>query len=141
MGSKPDEARGTDLTQLVIMGLLLDIRHRVTRLERKVDQDNTELGVELDKIEADDQAEAAAVARVEQEVADLKAKATAGTLTGEEHQRLAALENELEARTARLNAEADAGDGTVVDQPVTAVDDGSAAAGDTGDTGTVPHNE
>lgn len=73
--------------------------------------DTSALGVELDKIEAEDTAEADAIARVEADITALKDKQAAGVLSPDESARLIALENEMTAHTARLNAAADAAEG------------------------------
>ena len=121
MGTHPDEARGT-LHGLVTLGLLLDIRQRLIRMENRMAEDTSALGVELDKIETEDTAEADAITRVEADIAALKAQQATGVLSPDEAARLAALKNEIAAHAARLNAAADAAEGaptgTVVSTPV-----------------------
>ena|SRR5215467_5343189 len=84
-----------------------DIQDRLTRIEivlraiyREVRKDMAELDDELDSIEAAESAEQADLARV---IADLEAKAQAGTITDEERSRLQALQAAIEADTAALD--------------------------------------
>lgn len=135
---------GNRLRELLTLHLLLDVRARLIRIEAKMDHDNTELGQELDQIEADEATEAAAIDHV---LADLEAKEAAGTLTGDEHQRLEAIRAEIRRQTDEVNAADPApatvpDPGSVVTEPanptetVPSAGDGSAAAGDQPTTNT-----